>query len=602
MTTRNKPLKLKTPALNPLVLWARLWQRVAYSASILLMVWCVGLWSIPAHAQTNGEFLPPELAFAFKASMSSPNTVKVQFTIAPNYYMYRDEFAFKVVSSNGEVVQAGSLAFPKALIEFDPNFNKDMAIYVNAVSLNVPIQNKTAQEALFKIVVTSRGCAKGGLCYPPRQTQAVLTAAAQAVVSDKAKEVISPQKSAAPTPNTSTASVAPSKVSEQTTATETAPLSASTVTASTNTPVVIDNTTYSQNIFQNNSGAIALILVFGLGVLLALTPCMLPMYPILTTILSGQQDTRRMRSTLLAFAYVTGMAVVYALVGIVAAKTGAGLYRYMQSPWVLGVFTMLLVLLALSMFDVFHIQLPAQWQAWIQHKTQGKSGYTGAMMLGAASALIASPCVTAPLIGLVGFIVQTGDVFKGGVALLVLAYGMGLPLILIGAGLGRWLPKSGAWMIRIKQLIGVVMLLAALWVSQPLWYKTWLNAIGDTPVTTFTPVTTATELQRKINQSDKPVFVDIYADWCRSCIEMERKVFPDTRVQAAFGKMTLLRVDMTKFSDEDAAILNSLKLYGPPAMLVFEPVQGREVMRIIGFQEVDAFTQSLNQALSNTGQ
>ena len=276
MTTLNKPLKLKTPALNPLVLWARLWQRVAYSASILLMVWCVGLWSIPAHAQTNGEFLPPELAFAFKASMSSPNTVKVQFTIAPNYYMYRDEFAFKVVSSNGEVVQAGSLAFPKALIEFDPNFNKDMAIYVNAVSLNVPIQNKTAQEALFKIVVTSRGCAKGGLCYPPRQTQAVLTAAAQAVVSDKAKEVISPQKSAAPTPNTSTASVAPSKVSEQTTATETAPLSASTVTASTNTPVVIDNTTYSQNIFQNNSGAIALILVFGLGVLLALTPCMFP--------------------------------------------------------------------------------------------------------------------------------------------------------------------------------------------------------------------------------------------------------------------------------------------------------------------------------------
>lgn len=590
MTTRNKPLKLKTLALNPLVLWARLWQRVAYSTSTLLMVLCIGLWSMTAHAQNSGEFLPPELAFAFKASMSNPNTVKVQFTIAPNYYMYRDEFAFKVVSSNGEVVQAGTVAFPKALIEFDPNFNKDMAIYVNAVSLNVPIQNKTAQEALFKIVVTSRGCAKGGLCYPPRQTQAVLTAAAQAVVSDKAKEVIAPQKSAAPTP-----------ASEQTT-TETAPLSTNTVTASPNTPVVIDNTTYSQNVFQNNSGVIALILVFGLGVLLALTPCMLPMYPILTTILSGQQDTRRMRSTLLAFAYVTGMAVVYALVGIVAAKTGAGLYRYMQSPWVLGLFSVLLVLMALSMFDVFHIQLPTQWQAWIQRKTQGKSGYTGAMMLGAASALIASPCVTAPLIGLVGFIVQTGDVFKGGVALLVLAYGMGLPLILMGAGLGRWLPKSGAWMTRIKQLIGVMMLLAALWVSQPLWYKTWLNAIGDVPVTAFAPVSTVVELQRKISQSDKPVFVDIYADWCRSCIEMERKVFPDARVQAAFGKMTLLRVDMTKFSDEDAAILNSLKLYGPPAMLVFEPVQGREVMRIIGFQEVDAFTQSLNQALSNTGQ
>ena len=599
MPTQDKPLKSRIHTFNPLVLLVQFLRRVAYSAMPLLVLWCVGLWSMPAHAQSNGDFLPPEQAFVFKASMSNPNTVKVQFTIAPNYYMYRDEFMFKVVSNNGEVVQAGTVALPKALIEFDPNFNKDMAIYENTVSLNVPIQNKTTQEALFKIVVTSRGCAKGGLCYPPRQTQAVLTAPAQAVSSQENNNALTAPK--APVTPKTTAESAQTVVAATSNVNEAA-TSNITPSAPLNTPIVIDNTNYSQNIFQNNNGLMALVLIFGLGLLLALTPCMLPMYPILTTILSGQQDTRRMRSTLLAFAYVTGMAVVYALVGIVAAKTGAGLYRYMQSPWVLGVFTMLLVLLALSMFDVFHIQLPAQWQAWIQHKTQGKSGYTGAMMLGAASALIASPCVTAPLIGLVGFIVQTGDVFKGGVALLVLAYGMGLPLILIGAGLGRWLPKSGAWMIRIKQLIGVVMLLAALWVSQPLWYKTWLNAIGDTPVTTFTPVTTATELQRKINQSDKPVFVDIYADWCRSCIEMERKVFPDTRVQAAFGKMTLLRVDMTKFSDEDAAILNSLKLYGPPAMLVFEPVQGREVMRIIGFQEVDAFTQSLNQALSNTGQ
>ena len=561
MPQQNKSLTLKTNALNPLFLWARFWKWVARSVMPLLVLCGIGLWSVSTHAQSNGGFLPPDQAFAFKASMSSPNIVRVQFAIAPNYYMYRDEFAFKIVSANGEVAQAGAVALPKALIEFDPNFNKDMAIYENAVSLNVPIQNKTAQEALFKIVVTSRGCAKGGLCYPPRQTQAVLTATAQ---SETITNITPP--------------------------------------AQPNAPVVIDNTTYSQNVFQNNSGAIALILVFGLGLLLALTPCMLPMYPILTTILSGQHDTRRMRGVLLAFAYVTGMAIVYSLVGILAAKTGAGLYRYMQSPWVLVVFTALLVLLALSMFDVFQIQLPAQWQALIQQKTQGKNGYAGAAILGAASALIASPCVAAPLIGLVGFIVQTGDTFKGGIALLVLAYGMGLPLILMGAGLGRWLPKSGAWMMRIKQLVGVIMLLAALWVSQPLWYKAWLNAWGNTPTTSFVPVRTISELQNKISQSDKPVFVDVYADWCRSCIEMERKVFPDTRVQAAFGKMTLLRVDMTKFTDEDAAILTSLKLYGPPAMLIFEPIQGREVMRIIGFQEADAFSDNLNQALSAINQ
>ena len=209
--------------------------------------------------------------------------------------------------------------------------------------------------------------------------------------------------------------------------------------------------------------------------------------------------------------------------------------------------------------------------------------------------MIASPCVTAPLIGLVGFIVQTGDVFKGGVALLVLAYGMGLPLILIGAGLGRWLPKSGAWMIRIKQLIGVVMLLAALWVSQPLWYKTWLNAIGDTPVTTFTPVTTATELQRKINQSDKPVFVDIYADWCRSCIEMEHKTFSDPQIARSMQDFQLLRVDMTQNTAQDTEILKHFGLYGPPGIIVLEAKTGREKGRVVGFESPTQFGQSLQQ-------
>lgn len=600
MEVRNNLCKLKVRAFIPLSILARFFRSVGYFALPLFILLCAGLLPLFAHAQNNGGFLPPEQAFAFKASMGTPNTVKVRFDIAPNYYMYRDEFAFKVVSTNGDVVQAGTVQLPKALIEFDPNFNKDMAIYENAVSLNIPIQNKATQENLFKIVVTSRGCAKGGLCYPPRQTQAVLTAATSVGNAEKNTATTIPQKSAsAATPTTPVASSTANSTIEIPNIEIPTP---DVVTASSNAPIVIDNTAYSQGIFQNNNGAIALILIFGLGLLLALTPCMLPMYPILTTLLSGQQDTRQIRSVLLAFAYVTGMALVYALIGIVAAKTGAGLYRYMQGPWVLGLFTVLLVILALSMFDVFQIQLPAQWQTWIQHRTQGKSGYTGAVILGAASALIASPCVTAPLIGLVGFIVQTGDVLKGAMALLVLAYGMGLPLILMGAGLGRWLPKSGAWMTRIKQLIGIVMLLAALWVSQPLWYKAWLNATGsNTPTTSFVPVTTATELQRKINQSDKPVFVDVYADWCRSCIEMERKVFPDARVQAAFGKMTLLRIDMTQFNDEDAAILTALKLYGPPAMLVFEPVQGREVMRIIGFQEADALAQNLNQALSSTG-
>jgi thiol:disulfide interchange protein DsbD len=588
------------------------------ACSRYVMVFClylVGILASVASAQ-NAGFLPPDQAFGFSAKMQGSESVRVTFTIAPNYYMYRDEFAFRVVSPDGSVVQNGVVKLPKAEMKFDENFNKEMAIYHNSVSVDVPVRKVKDAEALFKLVVTSRGCADKGLCYPPRQTQAVLTAvgAAKSSASTEATTQKTTNQSEQPSTDKAQSLNASSSIPEAPSAVTEQSASVSNSTASSErsaaTPTLesaransaqwdraagVDNTAYARTIFEGRNVFYALALVFGLGVLLSLTPCMLPMLPILSTILAGQKNVSRMSGFWLAVAYVTGMAVVYALVGVLVAQTGATLHQYLQSPWVLGGFSLVLILLALSMFDVFALHLPERWVGRVQRMTgSGRRGYVGAVIFGAASALIASPCVTAPLIGLMAFIAQTGNVWLGGVALLVLAYGMGLPLLLLGAGFGRVLPKSGLWMVRVKQLIGVLMLLAALWIAQPLWGKYWERAWGEPAAElVFAPASDAADLQKIIETSDKPIVLDLYADWCRSCIEMEQKTFSDARVREQFADMTLVRVDMTAFNDEHATLLQRFGLYGPPAVLVLEPLTGKERLRVVGFESPDGFLKRL---------
>ena len=572
----------------------------------LMMCWAMGVMRL-ASAQT-AAFLPPDQAFVFKAQMINPTTAQVQFNIAPNYYMYRDEFTFAVVSPDGAVVQNGTVKLPTAQIKFDENFNKDMAIYHGSVVLNVPVRKIKNSDGLFKLVVTSRGCADKGLCYPPRKTQAVLNAVGDVAVTvatadganvdagktpKKAIEAVAPETATNPSVPASVndaavvttpaiAPVEPSGQNDRVRVTETADA------------MTADNTAYARKVFVQNNPLVALAVVFGLGVLLSLTPCMLPMLPILSTMLAGQSDRTRGRGFWLALSYVTGMALIYALVGVLAAQTGASLHRYLQSPWVLGVFAALLGLMALSMFDVFQLQLPASWQNFITRHTQGRSGYVGAAVLGAASAVIASPCVTAPLVGLIAYISQSGHVGMGGLALFVLAYGMGVPLLILGAGFGRLVPRSGAWMVRVKQFIGVLMLAAAVWIAQPLWGKYWDVAWGTPSAVQFQSVRSVDALNQVVAESDKPVLVDMYADWCRSCIEMEKKTFPDARVQKIMSGMTQVRVDMTNYTDDDAALLARFKLYGPPAILLLEPLTGTEKVRVVGYQTPDEFVKSLS--------
>lgn len=548
-------------------------------------------------------FLPAEQAFAFSAQMQGNKSVRIEFEIAPNYYMYRDEFAFTIVSAEG-VVQNGAPIMPAAQIKFDENFNKNLSVYHQRVRIVLPIKNNEAGEGLFKLVVTSRGCADKGLCYPPYKNQVVLNAKSDS--QDEAKNTKIDAKAAAKEAKMTQETMAPldkavpsesgSKPTDEMPQTDVAQdnLAAPSLQEVQAFAGTQDNTLPAQNLLSQRTPALALLFIFGLGILLSLTPCVLPMLPILSVMLAGQKNPTKKRGLGLAFAYVTGMAIIYSLIGILAAQTGLSLQPYLQNPWVIAGFSILLILLALSMFDVFQLQLPSALTQWVSRTTQTKNRYWAALSMGAISALIASPCVTAPLVGIIGYIVQTGNTEFGALALCLLAYGMGVPLLLLGAGFHQFVPKSGAWMLRVKRLIGLLMVVTAVWVAQPLWGKYWHQlTVNPSATQTFQPIANLAQLNQAIAQSDKPVLVDLYADWCRSCIEMEQKTFTDPQVQAQLAKMTLLRLDMGQYNDEHAALLQQFQLYGPPAVLVFPARHTQVKLKVVGFEAPKTFAQKL---------
>jgi thioredoxin:protein disulfide reductase len=548
-------------------------------------------------------FLPAEQAFAFSAQMQGNKSVRIEFEIAPNYYMYRDEFAFTIVSAEG-VVQNGAPIMPAAQTKFDENFNKNLSVYHQRVRIVLPIKNNEAGEGLFKLVVTSRGCADKGLCYPPYKNQVVLNAKSDS--QDEAKSTKIDAKAEAKKANMTQETMAPldkavpsesgSNTTDEMPQTDVAQdnLAAPSLQEVQAFAGTQDNTLPAQNLLSQRTPILALLFIFGLGILLSLTPCVLPMLPILSVMLAGQKNPTKKRGLGLAFAYVTGTAIIYSLIGILAAQTGLSLQPYLQNPWVIAGFSILLILLALSMFDVFQLQLPSALTQWVSRTTQTKNRYWAALSMGAISALIASPCVTAPLVGIIGYIVQTGNTAFGALALCLLAYGMGVPLLLLGAGFHQFVPKSGAWMLRVKRLIGLLMVVTAVWVAQPLWGKYWHQlTVNPSATQTFQPIANLAQLNQAIAQSDKPVLIDLYADWCRSCIEMEQKTFTDPQVQAQLAKMTLLRLDMSQYNDEHAALLQQFQLYGPPAVLVFPARHTQVKLKVVGFEAPKTFAQKL---------
>ncbi len=404
------------------------------------------------------EFLPPEKAFIMQADMAAPEVVNVRFRIVPGYYMYRERFAFAI---DAQPVKLGEPKFPAGKVKFDPTFNKDMELYFSDIVIQLPLSvwptGVVAQP--ITLTVTGQGCALAGLCYPPMDFVVKLAVSADGL--------------------------------------------GYTVQGRT-TQSLLDRLTHAQwgdvlfgaddiglaGLLSSTAMVEIVALFFVLGVLLALTPCVLPMVPILSVLLVGEQHhVSRGRGLLLSIAYVAGMSVVYTALGIAAGLSGAGLAAWLQTPWVLGAFGALLGVLALAMFDVFQFQLPASIQSALMAKNSSILGgrVLAAMLMGAMSALIVGPCVAAPLAGALLYISQTGDVALGGTALFAMSWGMGVPLLLMGASAGKLMPRTGAWMEGVKKFFGVLLFGTAWWMVMPLM-PTWLQILGWAVLAMFSSV------------------------------------------------------------------------------------------------------------------
>ncbi|GLC97753.1 thiol:disulfide interchange protein DsbD [Cupriavidus sp. TA19] len=406
-------------------------------AAVLLAVLAWLCLAGAAQAATEADFLPPEQAFRFAARQIDDNTVEVRFDVAPGYYMYRERFAFATEPAG---VKLGTPDFPHGKVKFDDTFGKEMETYRDSVTIRVPVVAAPA-DGKWTLTVTSQGCADKGLCYPPMESIYKVGGAGLADLFGKRGR--SDATAAAP------ALTQPAQ-----------PAPAATLRA--------DDSDRIAGALASRNVALIAALFFGLGLLLTFTPCVLPMVPILSSIVVGEHVTRS-RALVVSLAYVLGMAVVYTAVGVAAGMLGEGLSAALQTPWVLGLFAALMVALALSMFGLYELQLPQRWQTRLTESSNRRQGgqVAGAAAMGAISALIVGPCVTAPLAGALAYIAQTRDAVIGGAALFAMAIGMGVPLVLVGVGAGNLLPRAGRWMEVTKRFFGFLLLGVALWMLGP---------------------------------------------------------------------------------------------------------------------------------------
>lgn len=424
------------------------------SLALLALTLGLGL----SQAARADEFLDPEQAFKLSVELTGDRQVRLRFDIAPGYYMYRDQF--KLELEGGTV---GPIQWPTPKRKFDETFNKEVETYRERLTLDVPIT--AAGQAPVHLVLTGQGCADKGLCYPPMSSDVLL--GLRGFGGDGSVK-ISAAKNAMSGFGLAEA-VAASTTTGDRQGSATDPAGASTAAGKTTDALDLADGTGLQRLLESGQLKAALAAAFLLGVLMSFTPCVLPMVPILSSIIVGQgTQVSRRRGFLLALSYSQGMALVYTALGVAAALIGGGLAAYLQKPWVLAVFGLLLVVLSLSMFGVYELQLPTRFTSGVSGVTQRLPGgrYASVFVMGALSALIVSPCVAAPLATLLVYIGQTGNVALGGGALYALACGMSVPLLLVGLSAGELLPRAGAWMDSVKYFFGLLLLAVALWIVQ----------------------------------------------------------------------------------------------------------------------------------------
>ncbi|WP_153074427.1 protein-disulfide reductase DsbD [Paraburkholderia bonniea] len=600
--------------------------------NLALIVSCFVLVSLSlSQAFAADEFLDPADAFKFSAEQRTGG-IDVHFKIADGYYMYREQFAFAVRNGSATL---GAAQLPDGKIKFDQTFQKDVETYRHDLTIHVPVEQAAGP---FDLVVTSQGCADAGICYPPAEHSYRVSGAAL-------------QGASATTGESGAISAVTGDMPWYERATS------------------LD---YAQSLLQGGGFLGIIGLYFLAGLVLSLLPCSYPMIPILSAIIIGEgARVTRARGFSLSLSYVLGMALVYTALGVAAALVGQSLGAWLQNPWVLGAFGVLLSAFALLLMGGIDISLPARWQDSVSRTSARHSGgkFFAVAVMGALSALVVGACMTAPLFAVLAFIAHTGNALLGGAALFAMGVGLGVPLLLIGLGAGALLPRAGAWMNSVKVFFGVMLLAAALWIVWPVLDETALMLLGvlwllvvaaslgfGLPFTAgssiwrrlargfsvlcliwagfmlaglaggsgdplrplavfvplagastapapgvkahgalaFAPVRSSAELDQVLAASPKRVMLDFYADWCVSCKEMEKFTFSDPRVVAALKSFDLVQADVTANSPDDQALLKRFKLFGPPGIIFFDQ-DGKEVMRVVGYESADKFLRSLER-------
>lgn len=563
---------------------------------IKAIIWAGSLLLLPlaAHASlfsqpTSQQFVPPDQAFAFDFSQRGAQ-LTLNWQIKPGYYLYRQQIQWTADNAT-----LGSVTLPEGLSHKDEFFGI-AEIYKDALSVALPI-DRAAPGSQLK--VTYQGCAEAGFCYPPETKIVPLTAV---------------------TPGETTPAAAP--------------------------PVAVPDAPPASLPFSP-----LWALLIGIGV--AFTPCVLPMYPLISGLILGREQRQRSgRIFWLALAYVQGMALTYTLLGLVVAAAGLSFQAALQSPAVLVGLSVLFVLLALSMFGLFTLQLPSALQTrlalWSNHQRGGS--LPGVFAMGALAGLICSPCTTAPLSAILLYIAQSGNLLAGGGTLYLYALGMGLPLMAVTLFGNRLLPRSGPWMQHVKEAFGFVilalpvfllerivgdtwgerlwsllgiaffgwafllslkgtrrgirplqllLLAAALVVARPVqeWAFPSPTAAAQSPALAFQPIRSRAELAQALQQAHgQRVMLDLYADWCVACKEFEKYTFSQPEAQRALADTVLLQADVTANTPEQQALLRELKVLGLPTILLFNR-QGEEqtALRITGFMDAPAFTAHLQK-------
>ena len=588
------------------------------------------------------DFLQVDEAFRFSAFPDGADHVKLVWQIADGYYLYR---ARVKVATTSTQAQLGALEMPKGEIKQDEFFGKQ-EIYHHELVAGVPVARASATAFALPLEVTYQGCASAGLCYPPQtKTITVNLTASNGPGAGGASGVASNVAGVAGSASVGAGGAGglASTAADRTASGSAAASSGASSTVAAGPPAagafVSEQDRFAALI---TSGNIFLMLggFFLAGLVLAFTPCVLPMVPILSGIIAGQgKDVTTRRAFALSLTYVLGMSLTYTIAGALCAAAGKQVQTLFQQPWILGLFAALFVVLALSMFGLFTIQMPASIQSRVADVSNRQQAGTfgGVALMGVLSALIVTTCVGPALVGALVVIGQTGQIARGAAALFAMSLGMGTPLLIVGASAGKLLPKAGAWMDTVKKLFGVMMLAVAAWMlariipehfslllwAIPAFICAWLLlteirkstsiawmvrfvgvaaglygvsliagfALGNTdplaPLASragqsqelaFQHIKSVTDLQKAITQANaegRTVLVDFSAKWCVSCKEMEKYTFTDAAVKTALDHTVLLRADVTDNDADDQALLKHMGIIGPPT-IAFYGLNGTE--------------------------